>query len=149
MASNGNKSKVLFICVHNSGRSQIAEEYLNKIAGDRFEVESAGLKPTNLHPLVQKVMEEDGFDLSKKKTQSAWHLFRKGGLYKYVITVCDRANEEGCPLFPKPYIQLNWPFPDPESFTGTEEEQIEQVRSLRDSIKKRIEQFVEETALLE
>jgi arsenate reductase len=145
MASNDNKTKVLFICVHNSGRSQIAEEYLKKFAGDIFEVESAGLKPTNLHPLVQKVMEEDGFDLSRKKTQSAWDLFREGKLYKYVITVCDRANEEGCPLFPKPYTQLNWPFPDPESFEGVEEDKLQQIRILRDSIKSRVEQFVEET----
>ena len=146
MGSSDNKIKVLFICVHNSGRSQIAEEYLKMIGGDRFEVESAGYKPTSLNPLVLKVMEEGGFDLSKKKTQSAWDLFKEGKHFKYVITVCDRAHEEECPLFCKPFVQLNWPYPDPETFTGTEEEKLNQARVLRDSIKARIEQFVEETA---
>ncbi|TGC07493.1 arsenate reductase ArsC [Methanolobus halotolerans] len=145
MKSDDNKTKVLFICVHNSGRSQIAEEYLKRIAGDKFEVESAGLEPTQIDPFVQKVMEEDGFDLTDKKTQSAWDLFRKGKLYKYVITVCNKAYEKDCPIFPRPYIQLNWPYPDPESFNGTDEEKLAQVRSLRDSIKKRVEQFVKET----
>lgn len=145
MGSSDNKIKVLFVCVHNSGRSQIAEAYLKKIGGDRFEVESAGYKPTNLHPLVQKVMEEDGFDLSGNKTQSAWDLFKEGRLFKYVITVCDRAHEEECPLFPKPFVQLNWPYSDPESFIGTEEEKLEQARILRNSIKENVEKFVEET----
>ena len=145
MVSKDYKIKLLFVCVHNSGRSQIAEEYLKKIAGDRFEVESAGSKPTSLNPLVQKVMEEEGFDLSEKKTQSTWNLFKEGRFYNYIITVCDRAHEEECPLFPKPYVQLNWPYPDPESFTGTEEERLEQTRSLRDSIKTRINQFIKET----
>lgn len=145
MVYSENKTKVLFICVHNSGRSQIAEEYLKRIAGDHFEVESAGLNPTELHPLVRKVLEEDGFELNDKKTQAAWDLFREGKLYKYVITVCDKAHEKDCPIFPRPFNQLNWPFPDPESFTGTEEEKIVQFRSLRDSIKMRVEEFVEET----
>lgn len=131
--------------MHNNGRSQIAEEYLKMFAGNRFEVEGAGLNPTNLHPLVQRAMEKDEFDLSKKKTQSAWDLFKEGKLYKYVITVCHRANEKGSPLFPKPYTQLNWPFPDPESFEGTEEEKLQQTRILRDSIKSRVEQFIEDT----
>ncbi|WP_094228894.1 arsenate reductase ArsC [Methanolobus psychrotolerans] len=144
MTSSSGKIKVLFICVHNSGRSQMAEEYLKRIGGDRFEVESAGYKPTSLHPLILRVMGEDGFDLSGKKTQSSWDLFKEGRLFKYVITVCDRANEEECPLFPKPFVQLNWPYPDPESFTGSEAEKLEQARMLRDSIKEKVEQFVGE-----
>jgi len=91
-------------------------------------------------------MKEEGFDISRKKTQSTWDLFKEGRFYNYIITVCDRAHEKECPLFPRPYVQLNWPFPDPESFTGTDEEKLEQTRSLRDSIKARIEQFVKETA---
>ncbi len=144
MSSSSNKIKVLFVCIHNSGRSQIAEEYLKRIGEDRFEVESAGYSPTSLSPLIRKVMEEDGFDLSGKKTQSAWDLFREGRLFNYVITVCDRAHEEECPLFPKPFTQLNWPFPDPESFTGTEKEKLERARALRESIKDKVKKFVEE-----
>jgi arsenate reductase len=145
MAYNNRKIKVLFICVHNSARSQMAEEYLRRIGGDRFEVESAGLKPSSINPIVIDVMKEDGFDLRRKKTQAAWDLFRQGRLYSFVITVCDRKNEAECPIFPRPFVQMNWPFPDPETFTGTDEEKMEQMRTLRDSIKKRIEQFVEET----
>ncbi|WP_370574247.1 arsenate reductase ArsC [Methanomethylovorans sp.] len=145
MAYNNRKIKVLFICVHNSARSQIAEEYLRRIEGDRFEVESAGLKPSSINPLVVEVMKEEGFDLRRKKTQAAWDLFRQGKLYSFVITVCDRKHEEECPIFPRPFVQMNWPFPDPETFTGTDEEKMQQMRELRDSIKERIEQFVEET----
>lgn len=145
MDSDSRNIKVLFVCVHNSGRSQVAEEYLNRIGGDRFEAESAGYSPEGMHPLIEQVMKEDGFDLSGKKTQSAWDLFKEGKMFNYIITVCNRAHEEECPLFPKPFTQLNWPYPDPGSFEGTEEEKLEQARELRDSIKKRIEQFVEET----
>ncbi len=142
MTSGKDKTKVLFLCVHNSGRSQIAEEYLKRIGGSNFEVESAGLQPTDINPFVLEVMKEDGFDLSEKKTQSAWELFKAGRMFRYVITVCDRAHEEECPLFPRPFVQLNWPFPDPRSFTGTEDERIQKTRQLRDSIKARVEQFV-------
>lgn len=144
MVYSDKKIKVLFVCVHNSGRSQMAEEYLRRIGGELFEVESAGLEPTSVNPLVITAMKEDGFDLSKKSTQAAWNLFREGKFYNYVITVCDRIQEKECPIFPKPFIQLKWSFPDPESFSGTEEEKMEQVRDLRDSIKNRIEEFAEE-----
>lgn len=144
MVPESKKIKVLFICVHNSGRSQMAEEYLKRIGGETFEVESAGLEPTVVNPFVVQVMKEDGFDLSEKGTQAAWNLFRDGRFFNYVITVCDRNHEKECPIFPKPFTQLNWPFPDPDSFSGTESEKLEQMRTLRDSIKKKIEQFVEE-----
>ncbi|MGM0770862.1 MAG: arsenate reductase ArsC [Halobacteriota archaeon] len=146
MKSSDEKIKVLFICTHNSGRSQMAEEYLNRIAGTNYEAESAGYEPSKINPLVLEVMKEDGFDLGDKKTRDAWDLFREGKFFNYVITVCDRANEEECPLFPKPFNQLNWPFPDPESFAGSKEEKLNKTRSLRDSIKEKIQQFVEETA---
>lgn len=144
MASDDNKIKVLFICIRNSGRSQIAEAYLKKFGGEKFEVESAGYNPGPIPSMIVKVMEEDGFDLSGAQSKSAWDLFREGRFYNYVITVCDRAHEEECPIFPKPFLQLNWPYPDPDSFTGSEEEKMEQVRELRDSIKARVEQFVED-----
>lgn len=148
MVYNDKKIKVLFVCVHNSGRSQMAEEYLKRIGGERFEVESAGLEPTSVNPLVIAAMEEDGFDLSKKGTQAAWNLFKEGKFYNYVITVCDRTHEKECPIFPKPFVQLKWSFPDPETFSGTREEKLELTRSLRDAIKEKIEQFVRETSTL-
>ena len=145
MVHSDKKIKVLFVCVHNSARSQMSEEYLRRIGGERFEVESAGLEPTDLNPLVIAAMAEDGFDLSTKKSQAVWNLFREGKFYNYVITVCDRTHEKECPIFPKPFVQLKWSFPDPGSFSGTYNEKMEQTRILRDAIRTRIEQFVEET----
>lgn len=92
------KIRVLFVCVHNSGRSQIAETFLNSVAGDRFEAESAGLEPIALNPLVIEVMKEAGCDLSKNRADSVFAFFKEGRLYDYVITVCDKTTEERCPL---------------------------------------------------
>jgi arsenate reductase len=135
------RDKVLFICVHNSGRSQIAEGYLRKLCGDRFEVESAGLEPRAINPLIIEVMKEEGIDLTMKKPQSAFDLFRQGKLYSYVITVCEADVEEKCPIFPGITRRLNWPFPDPSKAEGTPEEKLYQVRIIRDQIKERIVEF--------
>jgi len=130
-----NKTKVLFICQHNSGRSQIAEAYLNKIYGDRFDVESAGLDPAAaVNPLVVEVMREEGFDLSAKKPQSVFELFKQGKVYGHVVTVC-HDSESKCPLFPGITKRWHWPFPDPAAVQGTHVEKIEMVRKIRDSIK--------------
>ncbi len=94
------KKRVLFVCVHNSARSQIAEAFLNALAGDRFEAMSAGLEPGTLNPLVVEVMKEAGIDISRNQTKSAFDLFKKGELFSYVVTVCDAASAEQCPLFP-------------------------------------------------
>jgi arsenate reductase len=130
-----NKIKVLFICQHNSGRSQIAEAYLRKYFGDHFDVESAGLEPTDsINPLVLRVMAEEGIDLSRKKPQSLFALFQQGRLYDYVVTVC-HDGEPKCPIFPGITHRAHVPFPDPAGATGTEEEKLEQVRKIRNDIK--------------
>jgi arsenate reductase len=127
--------KVLIICRHNSGRSQIAEAYLKRLAGSRVEVESAGLEPASaVNPLVVEVMKEDGFDLSAKRPQSVFELFKQGRLFDHVITVCSDT-EHQCPLFPGITRRWHMPFPDPSTVTGTPEEQIAQVRKIRDMIK--------------
>jgi arsenate reductase len=127
--------KVLVICQHNSGRSQIAEAYLHKFAGDKLVVESAGLNPdSSINPLVLEVMQEEGIDLSDKKPQSVFDLFKAGKIYDHVITVC-HDSESQCPIFPG--ITKRWllPFPDPALAEGTKEERLNQVRSIRDAIK--------------
>ena len=130
------KIKILFICQHNSGRSQIAEAYLKKFHGDRFEIESAGLEPgREVNPLVVKVMAEVGFDLSKKKPQSVFELFKQGKIYEHVITVC-HDSESKCPVFPGITKRWHWPFPDPAAVRGTEAEKLEQVRVIRDMIRE-------------
>lgn len=138
------KTKVLFICVHNSARSQMAEELLRKLAGDRFEVESAGLEPGTLNPIVVEVLKEEGIDISGKKTQAVFDLFKKGNLYSYVITVCDEANAERCPIFPGICQKLHWGFPDPSRFQGKWEERLGKTREVRDQIKRKIEQWLKE-----
>jgi arsenate reductase len=133
------KQKVLFICVHNSGRSQMAEAYLKKISGEKFDVESAGLEPAEeINPLVVKVMREEGIDISDNKTQSVFDLFKRGKLYDHVITVCDGAAEAKCPVFAGITKRWNWPFPDPAAVVGSDEEKLEKVREIRNMIKKRL-----------
>jgi arsenate reductase len=137
------KKRVLFVCVHNSARSQIAEAYLNALAGDRFEAMSAGLEPGTLNPLVVEVMKEVGIDISQNQTKSAFDLYKKGELFSYVITVCDAASAEMCPLFPGLVTaQIHWSFADPSSFTGTHEEKLAQTRLVRDAIKTKIEEWL-------
>ena len=136
------KKNVLFICVHNSARSQMAETFLKELAADQFHVESAGLEPTSVNPLVIEVMKESGHDLSEKTAQSVFDLFKKGRLFDYVITVCDDAAEDKCPIFPGICHRFHWPFPDPEQLTGTYEEKLHSLRKIRDSIRSRMEEWV-------
>lgn len=137
------KKRVLFICAHNSARSQMAEELLRKSAGDRFEVESAGLEPGKLNPNVVKVLREDeGIDISDKETKAAFDQLKQGKRYSYVITVCDETSAEKCPVFPGAKEYIHWSFPDPSGFTGTQEQVIEMVRDVKDRIKNRVEEFI-------
>lgn len=134
------KRKVLFICGHNSGRSQIAEGYLKKLAGDAFQVQSAGLEPADaVNPLVVEAMKEEGVDLSGKKPQSVFKLFKEGALFDYVITVCDAMTDSKCPIFPGIVKRWHWPFPDPAAVGGTESEKMEKVREIRDMIKDKLQ----------
>ena len=136
------KKKVLFVCIHNSARSQMAEEYLRKLGGSDFEVESAGYEPTAVNPLVVQVMEEEGIYLSGKRTKSVYDLLKESRFFGYVITVCDRTREKDCPVFPGMGYKANWDLEDPESFTGTEQERLDEVRALRDSIKALVKEFI-------
>jgi arsenate reductase len=138
------KHKVLFVCVHNSARSQMAEAWLNHLCGDRFEAHSAGLEPGNLNPLTVQAMEEVGIDISQKKTQSVFDLVKSGKIYSYVITVCDEASAERCPVFPGITKRLHWSFPDPAAVTGTTKEKLKEVRKIRDDIKTAVEGWCKE-----
>ena len=138
------KQNVLFICVHNSARSQMAEAFLNRICGDRFAAESAGLEPGTINPLVAEVMGEVGIDLSQKKTQAVFDVWKSGKLFQYVVTVCSEGESKGCPIFPGITSRLHWPFPDPSQVTGSHEERLQQVRKIRDDIRTKIEQWCEE-----
>jgi arsenate reductase len=132
------KARVLFICGHNSGRSQMAEAFLKDMAGDRFDVESAGLEPKPVNPLVIEVMQEIGYDLSKAKSNRVFDFFRESRLYDYVITVCGEAAAGQCPVFPGITKRFHWPFMDPEALTGTHEEKLEALRGIRDQIREKV-----------
>jgi arsenate reductase len=136
------KKKVLFICVHNSARSQMAEALLKQMAGDRFEVESAGLEPGKLNPLAVEVMKEEGIDISQNKTKSVFDFYKQGKQYDYVITVCDESQAKGCPVFPGKGQRLHWGFYDPSGFTGTQEERFKKTREVRDQIEAKIKEWL-------
>ncbi len=136
------KQKVLFVCVHNSARSQMAEKFLNSIGGENFSAESAGLEPGRLNPLVVKSMSEIGFDISGNKTKDVFEFYKSGKKYDYVITVCDEASEQRCPIFPGALKTLHWSFEDPSSFAGTEEEILNKIASVRDAIKSKVTEFI-------
>jgi len=138
------KKKVLFICVHNSARSQMAAALLNKRCGNFFEAESAGLEPGTLNPLAVKVLRENDIDISKNKTRAVFDVFKSGQLFAYVITVCDESEAAGCPIFPGVTTRLHWSFPDPSKFTGAIEDKIEQTREVRDKIDQQIQEFCAE-----
>jgi arsenate reductase (thioredoxin) len=138
------KQKVLFICVHNSARSQMAEAWLNLICADHFEAHSAGLEPGGLNPLAVEAMREVGIDISGKQTQSVFDVFKSGQFFPYVITVCDETSAERCPIFPGVTKRLHWSFPDPAALTGTEQERLNATRKIRDQIRHRIEKWCDE-----
>ena len=138
------KKKVLFICVHNSARSQIAAALLNKRCGESFEANSAGLEPGKLNPLAVSVLQEIGTDISKNKTQAVFDVFKSGELFAYVITVCDESEAEACPIFPGVTTRLHWSFPDPSAFAGTPKEKVEQTRHVRDKIDNQVRRFCTE-----
>lgn len=140
------KLKVLFLCVHNSARSQMAEGYLNALAGDRFEAYSAGIEPGTLNPVVVKAMSEEGIDISGKKTKGVFDLYKSGAVFSYVITVCDEATAERCPIFPGVTKRIHWTFPDPSAIGGSEEEKLEGTRRIRDAIKAKIEEWLDTVA---
>jgi arsenate reductase len=138
--------RVLFVCVHNSARSQMAEAFLNAMGGEHFEAESAGLEPGTMNPEVVTVMKEAAIDLSQKDTQSVFDLQRAGRSFDAVITVCDEANSEKCPVFPGSGKRIAWSFEDPSAFTGTREEILGKIRRIRDGIQIRVKDFIRESA---
>ncbi len=139
------KERVLFVCVHNSARSQLAEAFLKQLAGDRFEVESAGLEPGKLNSVAVDAMEEIGIDISGNKTQSVQSLLDAGKMYDYIFTVCDETQAERCPLFPGGGQRIHIGFADPSGFEGTPEEKLEGTRKVRNQIKAKIQEWIQET----
>ena len=115
------KKKVLFICIHNSARSQMAEAFLNQICAEEFEAYSAGLEPGKLNPIVVEAMQEIGMDISGNQTKAVFDMYKSEKAFAYVITVCDETSAERCPIFPGVAKRLHWSFSDPAALIGTHE----------------------------
>lgn len=137
------KPRVLAICIHNSARSQMTEEFIRRAAGDQLEVMSAGIEPGTVNPTVVELLKEDGIDISEKQTRSVFDLHTSGERFDYVIAVCDKEAAERCPIFPAEKERLHWPFPDPSKATGTMEEKLAYVRPIRDEIRQKAQAFVQ------
>ncbi|MFM8469401.1 MAG: arsenate reductase ArsC [Limisphaerales bacterium] len=138
------KQRVLFVCIHNSARSQMAEAFLNRLCPAFFEAHSAGLEPGKLNPNVVAVMREAGIDISGNQTKSVHDLLRAGQHFHHIVAVCDAEAAERCPIFPGVAQRQHWPFPDPSSAQGTPEEKLAFARSVRDQIKARVTAFCAE-----
>jgi arsenate reductase len=129
---------VLFVCIHNSARSQMAEAFVNARCGDSLRAYSAGLERGTLNPTVVAAMREIGFDIAGNESKSVADPRIKEHEYDYVVTVCDEASAEACPIYPSRGERLHWSFPDPSSFTGTDEEKLHRTRAVRDAIAGRV-----------
>jgi arsenate reductase len=141
------KKRILFVCVNNAARSQMAEAFLNDLGAGFFEAYSAGLEPTSVNPLVIEVMKEIGYDLSHCSTKSVFELYKAGMLFTYVITVCREHIENKCPIFPGITKRLYWEFDDPGALQGGDSEKLEKTRKIRDEIKSRIQSWIFETRI--
>lgn len=133
------KQKMLFLCTGNSCRSQMAEGLLRSLAGDRFEVVSAGTRPAGLNPTAVEAMKEVGIDISRHRSKDVREF--DGQRFDAVITVCDRA-KEACPIFPGAKTMLHWELEDPAEAQGSHEERMTVFRRVRDEIADRIREFV-------
>lgn len=136
--------KVLFVCIHNSARSQMAETFLNDLGAGLFEAESAGLEAGTLNPYVVRAMREFDYDISGNETNDVFEYHKEGRIYQAVVKVCDQINGERCPIFPRTLINENWNLEDPSSIQGDDEAIMNRTREIRDQILERVKAFIDE-----
>jgi arsenate reductase len=130
---------VLFVCIHNSARSQMAEAFVNARYSAHLRAYSAGLEAGTLNPVVVEAMREAGIDISGNGTKSVEDAAIRAREYDYVVTVCDEASAQACPIYPTRGERLHWSFPDPSSFAGTHDERLTRTRDVRDAIAERVD----------
>jgi arsenate reductase (thioredoxin) len=135
--------KVLFVCIHNSARSQMAEAYFNKYTNGKHISESAGITAGVLNKYVVEVMKEDGIDISNNLTKEVFDLYKKGKIYSHIISVCEETTQK-CPIFPGITKRISWSIEDPSGLIGSEKEKIEKTREIRDKIKNKVIEIIEE-----
>ena len=144
MAATFPKRRILFVCIHNSARSQMAEAFLRAYGGAWFEAESAGLEPGTLNPTVVEAMARAGIDISANRTQSVLDVYHSGKSFDAVITVCDQASAERCPVFPGRTKKIAWSFRDPSSFQGSQLDKLNQTTVVREEIREKVLDFIRE-----
>jgi arsenate reductase len=137
------KPRVLILCTKNSARSQMAEAFLKKYAGNRFEVHSAGFDPTEIHPLTREVMREVGLDLKDQRAKSIKEYLGKV-IFTYLITVCEKAEKDSPIAFPGVLLRMYWPFEDPVAGNGSDAQKLQKFREIRDKIGQRIQLWLRE-----
>src|SRR5215208_1883633 len=133
------RQRALILCTGNSARSQMAEGLLRTLAGDHFDVFSAGSKPSIVNPLAIAAMDERGIDIRAQRSKHLNEYLAQP--FDYVITVCDNAAET-CPLFPGPARRIHWSFPDPAAVDGTEAERLASFRQVRDAIETQLKAWL-------
>ena len=140
------KRKILFVCIHNSARSQMAEAWVKHLYSERFLAESAGLLPGRLNPLVVRSMAAVGIDISANRTKTVNQLLERSASFDYVITVCDESSAEQCPVFPGGGERLHWNIPDPSQIEGEPEQILVGIGSVRDRIREAVVEFCHESS---
>jgi len=138
------KKNLLFVCIHNSARSQMAEAFVNHFCSGQFEAYSAGLEPGELNPIAVEAMQEIGIDISRNKTKAISQMYNSGIIFDYVVTVCDETSAERCPVFPGAAKRLHWSFPDPSALSGSHDEKLARTREIRDTIRAQIQEWCAE-----
>lgn len=136
--------RILFVCIHNSARSQMAEAFVNHYCQGSYLAMSAGLEPGTLNPLVVVAMQELGIDILSQYTKSVEDILRDGIEFSHVVTVCDEANAERCPMFPGGGVRLHWGFADPSAIVGSDETRLARTREIRDEIRQRVAEWCAE-----
>lgn len=136
------KTRIMFVCIHNSARSQMCEAFVRHYAPDRFDVHSSGIESGTFNPLVVRAMEEIGVSMEGQYAKPARHYIDRHKPFDYVVTVCDESNAERCPLFPGKSERMHWGFPDPSALQGTDEQKLAGIRPIRDAIHKRVSEWL-------
>jgi len=134
--------RVLFVCSHNSARGQMAEAFYNHYSHENELAESAGVEPGELNSYVVRAMAEKGFDISGNRTKCIFELYKEGHHFSHVISVCDEEVAEQCPVFPGVLKNIHWSLKDPSTFIGSDEEILQQVRAVRDSIEEYVKAYL-------
>lgn len=139
------KRRIMFVCIHNSARSQMCEAFVRHYAPERFDVHSSGIEAGKLNPLVVKAMKEIGISMEGHYAKPAKEYIDRNEAFDYVVTVCDESSAERCPMFPGKHQRLHWGFPDPSAIQGTDEEKLVGIRPIRDAIHTRVKEWLSET----